>query len=186
MIYKRDKVTSRGEAAIVRYRKYWLIGGIISLAIFVIAIIEFFCIDAMKESMSIFQFFSAELAFLVFGVFAIIYSRVKKYTPLLEGCKDIYRAIKRAVNKYNRTNASIAKKTAKSTGRTVTYSQCSTDFRYEDLYELLQKSDTVNYIGYPTAVVSSLKVGNKSTTRQDDNHNFDDELTDEEFFDLLD
>ena len=187
MIYKKNKVTKRGEEAITRYRKVWLIIGIIILVVSLIAIPEYFFIESMREAVPMGQFITYEIIIFCFGVFAIIYSKIRKYNPLLEGCKDIERAIKKAINKYNRNSASIANKTSKQTGQAVSYSQCSTEFKAKELFDLLSKAEAVSYIGYPEVIVSSMKVIKKpSAPNTDTNHNFDDELSDEEFDDLMD
>jgi len=185
MKYKKELVIKRGEDAINRYKKYWLIGGIISLSIGAAGILEYIFIEAMRENVSLYQLITVLVLLFGFGVFALIFRQVYKYEPLLEGCKDIERSIKKAVNRYNKINANTAKATAKETGKEVTYSICSSEFKYRELYDLLQKSEVVTYIGYPSVVIAKIKAEKKNNSQPPSNHNFDPYLTDEEFEDMM-
>lgn len=185
MVYKKESVIKRGEEAIIRTRKLWLIAGIISLSLGAIMALEPLVFLIKDNDQSILKILPTLYGLFGFGIFALIYRKVYKYIPLLEGCKDIERSIRKAVNKYNRINARAAKSAAKATSREVSYSVCSTEFRYKELYDLFQQNDVVTYIGYPSVVVSSLQVSKRSTNSNDSNHTFDPFFTDEEFEDLM-
>ena len=184
MTYYKDKTIRRGEAVAKKYKTRWMIFGIISLAISVTSLIAYFLAENFPKG--ILEYIGVIITFLVFGIFAVIYSRSKRYDYLLEGCKDIQREYEHRTSQLNKDSLKKAEALVENTGKSVNYPIYKTTFKYGELYNKLLHSDSADYVGAPQATNMKPKIILKSTPKQNDNnHNFDENFTDEEFDDLM-
>lgn len=189
MKYIKAEVIKKGERAIEVSKRNWLIVSIVAFVVAGLGTMAIFytLIKDSKIDFSPFGTVFMVVSFIVFGILTLIIPRRRVPDPLLEGCKAIESEIKRKLNSFNRQTVKLAKKKSKSTNRRVQFSKYFSDFKYQELYQLLSNNDEVEYLDLPSDYKSLLDRKIKTTNRKTNNdHNFDSYFTDNEFDDLMD
>ena len=173
MLYKKENVLNRGKRAIARFKTYWRVGSIITLSFVILGVISYIINEETRNSVQLPSFIVGETLLFSFGVFCLVYSFLRKYNPLLEGCKNIEKVIKKAVKTYNKTSKKSLKSVSKNSETNLTFTQCSTDFHFQELYDLLNKDnvDCIQYIGYPEVVITTYEVSEETDINKIDFEN---------------
>lgn len=179
MEFTREEIIKIGEKEIVNSRKLWRSFAILSLIAFLIGLpilIAFLILNILTDKTSITTFVIFEIHTLGFAIFAFLYSYQKQYDRFESGRR-------RLESKYK--------------GKIVPKVEYTTNpeplFKEKTLYDcfVIQKAELNNNNN-----INKIKLVSKKeyTTHREpikpieenNNHNFDDFFTDEEFDDLMD
>lgn len=189
--FEKKNVIETGEHLAKKRKVTWLVVGIVALGIILSYDIVFFVglIGKTLASEEIYTLVLQNVSFIGFGIFAIIFSRLKKYDSLLLGCKSV-RWNENEPLRESRRNERKAKKNNKAN-----YVRKTSSFNMDELYGLLCVHDVVKYSWNIDVDIAPVSTGSSPSTRKNsfgtsdynsDDHHFDSKFTDEEFDDLMD
>lgn len=180
-VFDKEDVIKLGNNSIKKLKRMWLTLAIVAFSLVAIDIVSYIFLMNHKE-MPIHVFIIAMVHLAGFGIFALIYYKVKEYEPLLEGCKCIERDIRSEIGNENRRNKRIAQKRAKRTRRNQVYTVTTSNFDARELYKYLTTGNNNQKVEYKSKEKEIAKT--KEYTTGD--HDFDSYFTNEEFDDLMD
>lgn len=194
MIIKRSEVTKKGENWIKRNKASFITYIILSFIVDALLLMPIYLGLFTDIPTRVFYIICEPLPSFGFGIFLIIFMIVRMRNPLLCGCYIVSDEMNKRINRHNLYNRHVEQEKAILYGQDdYRCSWCHYVFKAKQLYKELNNNEEVNY---NNLIDASKKTYVYTTPRykpstppkrkpQRKNHNWDEELDDDEYQELM-